>query len=86
MIDYYLKFDSEAHANSILYTVIIVEDGEPLLKPKFAVIDTVGFIFNSVDGSQLPGWHVNVRVLPGEDPSQLEPYAVTPVNPVRIFA
>jgi len=32
----------------------------------------------------LPGWHVNVLVV-DEDASALEPYAVTPAVPVRVW-
>lgn len=34
----------------------------------------------------LPGWHVNVRLLPDEDGSALAPYSVTPSAPMRVWA
>ena len=32
----------------------------------------------------LPGWHVNVRVV-GEDDKALQPFAVTPATPMRVW-
>jgi len=33
-----------------------------------------------------PGWHVNVRLVDGEDASSLQPYQVNPATPVRVWA
>lgn len=68
----------------------------PLLEyvPKYANIDVLGTITRQtgeVDAEGNPllvpldGWHVNVRVVPGEDESALLPYAVIPTQPVRIW-
>jgi len=64
--------------------------------PNYANIDTIGIIYKPTgemlqgeDGEYpameaLPGWHVNVLVV-DEDASALEPYAVTPAVPVRVW-
>ena len=100
-MDKYLKFDSEAAAQAVLYTEVPAqwdEEGnvtatEP--KANFANIDVIGTIFEGgawdAEGNQitaptaLPGWHVNVR-LAGEDGSALEAYAVEVNSPVRVWA
>lgn len=63
----------------------------------FANIDTIGVIYKATgesteqDGmtvpvmAPLPGWHVNVRLVDGEDGSTLAPFAVTPAIPLRIW-
>ena len=63
----------------------------------FANIDTVGIIYKPTgemlqgeDGAYpamapIPGWHVNVRVMPGEDVTLIEPHMVTPTLPVRVW-
>jgi len=65
-------------------------------RPIYANIDTIGTIYKPTgemlmgeDGecpamSALDGWHVNVLVV-DEDASTLEPYAVTPAAPVRVW-
>ena len=35
---------------------------------------------------KLAGWHVNIRPVSGEDTSQVQPFAVVPQNPVRVWA
>jgi hypothetical protein len=35
---------------------------------------------------KLVGWHVNIRPTGEEDTSQLQPFAVVPQNPVRVWA
>jgi hypothetical protein len=89
MIDLYLKFDSEAEATAVLY------DDE---MPRYTNIDTIGLIYRptgemlkSKEGeypemAAIPGWHVNVRLVEGEDSSQLNPYTVQVENPVRVWA
>jgi hypothetical protein len=72
--DYYLSFEDEAAAKAVLYA----ED-----KPNFANTDTIGVIYK--DEQPIPGWHVNVRLVDGEDGSTLAPFAVTPTTPLRIW-
>jgi hypothetical protein len=80
--DIYLKFDTEAQASEALFTT----QGEDVA-PNFTNIDTIGVIYEPTgEGEQmspLPGWHVNVRVLEGEDATALEPFRVYPTSPVR---
>lgn len=99
--DFYLSFPDEAAAKAVLHTTHAAElepDGatvrEEYSAPNYANIDTIGVIykpvgeFNEETGQAveaIPGWHVNVRVMPGEDASALEPYAVTPATPVRVW-
>jgi hypothetical protein len=89
MIDLYLKFDSEAEATAVLY------DDE---MPRYRNIDTIGLIYKPTgttlqgeDGEYLemaaiPGWHVNVRLMDGEDAEPLEAYRVQVANPARVWA
>ena len=63
----------------------------------FANIDTIGVIYKPTgetteqDGMTVPvmqaiaGWHVNVRVVDGEDAEPLQAFAVTPSTPLRIW-
>ena len=84
-----LKFPDQATADSILL------DGETL---RYHNIDTIGVIYKPTgatltgeDGIEYPemqaidGWHVNVWVLPDEDAIALQPYVITPTNPVRVW-
>ena len=84
-----LKFPNQATANSVLL------DGE---NPHYHNIDTIGVIYKHTgamlaveDGIEYPemqtidGWHVNVWVLPDEDAIALQPYVITPTNPVRVW-
>jgi len=87
-MDYYLKFESEEQADSVLLEAVATEDGEAFSQPKYQVIDTIGVIYEQ-DGENLialEGWHVNVRLMPGEDASPIEPYSVQPSHPRRVFA
>jgi hypothetical protein len=34
----------------------------------------------------IEGWHVNIRLVDGEDADALAPFAVTPTNPRRVWA
>ena len=86
MIDLFLKFTSEAQANSVLYKT----NGEP----KYANISVIGVIYKPTDSidiegnpvmSALDGWHVNVRVV-DENATDLQQYSVIPTNPVRVWA
>ena len=84
-----LKFPDQAAADSIL------QDGET---PRYRNIDTIGVIYkpNGVmltneggieyqEMQAIDGWHVNVWVLPDEDAKALQPYVITPTNPVRVW-
>lgn len=74
-----------------------IEAREGYEVPNYANIDTIGVIYkptgNTVDTDDGPmpemapleGWHVNVRVMPGEDAAVLEPFVVTPKTPVRVW-
>lgn len=108
-MDYFLKFESEEQANSVLFTAIPAEKnpaGEeitpPRLIPKFQNIDVIGDIFKPTGETEkkkmpngdefdspvfkkLDGWHVNVRVISGEDASEFFKYAVNPANPTRVW-
>jgi hypothetical protein len=77
MTDYYLKFTSEAQAESVL------EGYE-------GSIDTIGVIYERTGGTDeepvmtaLQGWHVNVRGLESE---ALKPFAVDVATPIRVWA
>ena len=60
-------------------------------------IDTIGVIHKptgateTVDGMEIPvmaaipGWHVNVRLMPDEDGSALESFEVFPATPMRVW-
>lgn len=101
MQDFYLKFNDELEANSILYTTTeeqVDADGvviqEKSVVPNFKNIDVLGTIFERpvepvpVDyvPVALPGWHVNVRVIDNEDSTALQPFSVVPTNPRRVWA
>ena len=91
--DLYLKFADEAEANAILYTEVPVkwdDEGEPTEwepRPNYANIDVLGILYEKQDIPDpenppppipLPGWHVNVRVVEGEDGAPLESFKVNP--------
>lgn len=86
MNDFFLKFDSEEQAKSILYN----ED-----KPLFKNIDVIGTIYvpsQNIDEEGNPimeaiqGYHVNIRKLEGEDTTILEPFSLVPNHPVRVWS
>jgi hypothetical protein len=89
-MDKYLSFTDEAQAKAVLYGE---ED-----KPKYANIDALGVIYKPTgevteqDGMTVPvmapidGWHVNVRLVGGEDAQALQPFEVTPTTPMRVWA
>jgi hypothetical protein len=80
---------------TVTYTEEVVE-GQ--FVPRYRNIDTIGIIYKPTgetllgeDGEYpemkpLPGWHVNVRLMPDEDGTALEPFSVTPAHPVRVWA
>jgi hypothetical protein len=89
VIDLCLRFSDEDAAMSVLFT-----EG----RSNYRNIDIIGLIHKPTgvmllgeDGEYpevLPveGFHVNVRVMPDEDLFTLEPFEVTPTNPVRVWA
>jgi hypothetical protein len=100
-MDLYLRFDSETQASSVLYTEVPTawdEEGEPTEwepKPNYANIDTIGTIYEGgewdAEGNvitepvALQGWHVNVRVVAGEDGEPLQQFSVIPQSPRRVW-
>lgn len=100
-MDYYLSFPDEAAAKAVLYRIegAVEADPENGIEARegyevanYANIDTIGVIYKPTGGtdeepvmSPIPGWHVNVRLISGEDASALEPYAVTPTTPMRVW-
>ena len=97
--DKFLRFSNEAEANSILYTTTpaVVVDGvetqAATTQPNYRNIDVLGILYEKAPESlpedyvpvPMNGYHVNVRVIEGEDISVLEPYSVIPSQPRRIF-
>jgi hypothetical protein len=79
-MDYYLSFPDEATAKAVLYR--IEGDAETVVQ-NFTNIDTIGVIHK--DDHPIDGWHVNVRVVDGEDGSALEPFSVNPKTPIRVW-
>lgn len=100
--DLYLKFTNEAQANSLLYSDIpsaFDAEGNPTEFTKqanFMNIDVLGVLYEGgewdeegnvvTEPTQLEGWHVNIRVLPNEDATALEEFAVVPTIPRRVWA
>lgn len=83
-MDMYLTFKNEAEAKSVLY-----KDQE---QAKYTNIDTIGVISKRTGGtdeepimSPIPGWHVNVRVVEGEDADALKPFEVEVKTPMRVW-
>jgi hypothetical protein len=96
----YLVFPDEATAVEALYDAIPIrfdEQGEPtdfVRVPKYLNIDTIGIMTTGGEIDQegnviteptvIPGWHVNVLLLDGEDGDALAPYAIPePDTPLR---
>lgn len=90
MHDLYLKFADQAEADSLLYTVHEGE-GEPYTTQNYMNTDVLGIIYEEqadpdADPVPMEGWHVNVRLMPGEDPAPLLSYQVFPQLPRRVWA
>jgi hypothetical protein len=90
-MDYYLAFPDQATADAVLYTVhdaVTDEDGnvtiEAYVTPNYANIDTLGVIYK--DDQAISGWHVNVRLIQGENDEALKSFEVTPSTPIRVWA
>ena len=64
-------------------------------RPNYANIDTIGVIYEGGEWDDegevvtepvaLDGWHVNVRLVDGEDAKPLKKYTVTPSAPRRVW-
>lgn len=86
-MDLYLKFPDEETANGLLFT----EE-----EPNYQNIDVLGILTEGgqwdeegnevVAPTVIDGWHVNIRLIEGEDAEPLLPYLVTPSNPRRVWA
>jgi hypothetical protein len=89
MQDFYLKFESQEQAKSILF------DGE---SPNYSNIDEIGTVHEptgqmiETENGEIPemlpieGWHVNVRAVEGEDTEVLNPFVVQPSPSRRRWA
>jgi hypothetical protein len=98
MTDLYLVFPDQAAADAVLYTVhdaVTDEKGnvtaEAYVKPNYANIDTLGVLYERQDDPEaepipLPGWHINIRLVEGEDAEPLQGFEVHPVVPRRVWA
>jgi len=74
-----------------------IEASEGYEVSNYANIDTIGLIYKPTgemllgeDGeypemAPIEGWHVNVRLVDGEDAEALEPFEVSPQTPVRVW-
>ena len=63
--------------------------------PNYTNIDILGIIYeeqeitdpeNPPEPIPMDGWHVNIRLVEGEDSTSLVPYMITPENPRRVWA
>ena len=98
MTPYYLSFQDEAEANSVLYTTTVDEQGEIVsTTANYQNIDVLGVVYEPAPEPipedyvpipyPAPNYGVNVLVLDGEDTSLIEPYAVQPSPyPQRVWA
>jgi hypothetical protein len=95
--DLYLKFADEAEADSFLYTVTpsIEVDGvvtaDVVITPNYQNIDTIGIIYFRQTDPDVPpvpetGWHVNVRLVDGEDADLFQPFTLQPQHPRRVWS
>jgi hypothetical protein len=102
MTDLYLSFPDEAAAKAVLYriegAVEATEDTEAVEGyevPNYANIDTLGILYerqevtdpeNPPEPVAIPGWHVNIRLVDGEDAEALQAFEVHPTVPRRVWA
>ena len=100
-MDKYLSFTDEAAAKAVLYRIegaveadaeMGIEAVEGYEVPNYANIDTIGVIYKRTGGTDeepvmeaIPGWHVNVRLMPDEDGSALSSFEVFPATPMRVW-
>jgi hypothetical protein len=101
-MDYYLAFPDQAAADAVLYTThdaVTDEEGnvtaEAYVTPNYANIDTLGVLYerqeitdpdNVPEPVPLPGWHINIRLVNGENAEPLEAFQVYPTLPRRVWA
>ena len=99
--DAYLKFATEDEANAVLHETypLTLDDElnviETYTVPRYQNIDVLGTLYAKppADAPEdyqpvpLDGWHVNVRVMEGEDRTALEPFQVNPAptTPARVW-
>lgn len=98
MTDFYLAFPDQATADAVLYTVhdaVTDEDGnvtiEAYVTPNYANIDTLGILYERQDDPEaepvpMPGWHINIRLVEGENAEPLQGFEVHPTLPRRVWA
>ena len=97
MTPFYLSFQDEAEANSVLYTTTVNEQGEVVsTTPNYQNIDVLGVVYEPAPDPlpdpyvpvpyPAPNYGVNVLVLDDEDSAPLVPYAVEPTVPQRVWA
>jgi len=97
MTDLYLAFPDQAAADAVLYTThdaVADEEGnvtaEAYVTPNYANIDTLGVLYERQDDPEaepipLPGWHINIRLVDGEDAEALQAFEVHPTVPRRVW-
>jgi hypothetical protein len=101
MTDFYLAFPDQAAADAVLYTVhdaVTDEDGnvtiEAYVTPNYANIDTLGILYerqvivdpdNPPEPIPVPGWHINIRLVEGENAAPFEGFEVHPTLPRRVW-
>jgi hypothetical protein len=102
MTDFYLAFPDQAAAKAVLYriegAVEATEDTEAVEGyevANYANIDTLGVLYerqdvidpeNPPEPIPLPGWHINIRLVEGEDAEPLQAFEVHPTVPRRVWA
>jgi hypothetical protein len=97
--DFFLRFDTEAEANEVLFTEQTFVQGdivETVKVPRYAAVDIIGTIFKPTgktlmteegevfEHAPIDGWHVNVRHT--EAAPELEAFRVFPETPSRMWA
>jgi hypothetical protein len=98
MNDLYLAFPDQAAADAVLYTThaaVTNEEGnvtaEAYVTPNYANIDTLGILYERQDAPEaepvpIPGWHINIRLVDGENAAPLLAFEVHPALPRRVWA
>ena len=97
--DFFLRFDTEAEANKVLFTEQTNVQGdivETVKVPRYAAVDIVGTIYKPTgktlktpegpvdEMAPLDGWHANVRHT--DEAPELEAFRVFPETPARMWA